>query len=164
MTDVITTEGVTLGLFSKADLVSVSPALERAVIAEDAHDRRETLKLLGKNQLAIQAVLEPDEEVAAIVAHWEVAGYVLVITGRRLLDFKKGRLNSSLQQSDVGRTRLLNQPNGNFLVAIETHEAMMYRDDDMRHFDPQRYLAIKVGDPKVARGVCAIVDAINGLS
>lgn len=116
--------------------------------------------------MAIQANVEPDENIAAILGHggWdpEIFGHILVITNRRLLNFKKGRLDSSLQQRDVGHTRLFNQPNGGFLVAVETREGMMYPDDDMRHFDASRYLAVQVDEPQLGQGVCSIVDAING--
>jgi len=156
--------GVVVGLLTRDEPVAIDPALEKTVIAEEQRERRETLKLLAKNQLAIQATLESGEEVAAIVGHWKMTGYILVITRRRLLNFKKGRLDQSLQQSDIGRTRLGNLPNGHFMASIETHDGMMYRDDDMRHFEPARYLSVEVDDPKVARGICAIVDAINGLT
>lgn len=156
-----------MGFLSRSEPVAVDSALEKVVINENDRGLRKTIKLLSKNQLTIQANVEPDENIAAILGHggWdpEIFDHVLVITNRRLLNFKKGRLDGSLQQSDVGRTRLFNQPNHGFLVAVETREGMMYADDDMRHFDASRYMAVQVDEPQLARGVCSIVDAINGL-
>jgi hypothetical protein len=164
-----------MGFLSKSEPVAIDAALEKAVVNENERGLQKTLKLLSKNQVAILASIEDGETVAAIVGHGgaipQLFSYVLVITNRRLLNFKKGRLDGSLQQSDVGRTRLFNPTSSNtasaqgaFLVAIETHEGMMYPDGDIRHFEPSRYLGIQLDDPRLARGVCAIIDAINGLT
>lgn len=156
-----------MGFLSRSEAVAVDPSLQKMVINENKRGLQKTLKLLSKNQLAILASIEAGETVAAILGHggWdpEIFGHVLVITNHRLLNFKKGRIDGSLQQSDVGRTRLFNQPNGGFMVTIETHVGMMYPDNDMRHFESSCYLAVTVDDPQLARGVCSIIDAINGL-
>ena len=157
-----------MGLFGKNESVVLDPALEKVVINENDRGLKKTLKLLSKNQLAIAASIEDGETVAAVLGHggWdpEIFSHVLLITNRRLLNFKKGQLESSLQQIDVGRTRVFNQPNHGFLVSIETHEGMMYADDDMRHFDDSRYIGVKLDEPQLAQGVCTIIDAINGLT
>ncbi|MEA2494338.1 MAG: hypothetical protein QOJ29_2249 [Thermoleophilaceae bacterium] len=122
---------------------------------------------MAQNQASIHAMIEAGENLLGVVAYSKLStSYVLVITDRRLLNLKKGKLEGRLNREDVGRTRIFNLPrsNGRYLVAIQTHEGMLYADDDPARLEPGRWMSVISDDPKVPQRVSAIIDQFYGLT
>jgi hypothetical protein len=121
--------------------------------------RDATRKFLAKSQIGVLAEFEADEQPVCVVGHWGDWGNLLVVTSRRLLNFKGPQLKQEFRHSDVSRAAVVTNPAGKFVVAVDTETSQMYPADDIRRYAREIFMSVTFDDPKDARGLCLIINA-----
>jgi hypothetical protein len=135
-----------------------------SILAGGDRSRRATEKVIAKNQAGIPTLLEDGENIQAIT-HASGINELLVVTDRRLLRVKKGRMSwAPIALSDVAETRLgsrdLGRGDVKYMVIVDTHASKQYAEGDRRRFDPEYFFSIDFDDPGDARALCAIIDGL----
>jgi hypothetical protein len=147
-----------MGLFSPATPLQYTQ-YERLLVTSDKNRKQDT-KILAKNEQGIAAELHgKDEDLLVMAADWSsVSGGVLVVTDRRSIAFRKGKIDRQLAHAETHDTWIGAKPNGGILVEIRSKTAVL----DYSPNDPQRYRHIiqsSVGTPRAGQMICAAVDA-----
>jgi hypothetical protein len=123
-----------MGLFDPP--AAISADLAEAIVADGDRSRRVIEKAVAKNQAAIPALLEAGEEIAAITRA-DGVNEILVITNRRPLQLKRGKLNwraiplVEVAESQV-RFRDLGGGTVKYMLVVETFACRGYAEGDQR--------------------------------
>ncbi|HJZ36333.1 MAG TPA: hypothetical protein VJ204_08690 [Solirubrobacterales bacterium] len=137
-----------------------------AIIADGDRSRRSIEKAAAKNQGAIPSLMEEGESLAAIT-HGEGANEILLITNRRLLRVKRGKLSwraiplGEVFESNVS-FRDLGGGTVKYMLVVETFTSKEYAEGDQRRYLPDHFLLVDYGNPREAKAVCSIIDLMKG--
>jgi hypothetical protein len=147
-----------MGLFSPASPLQYAE-YEQLLVTADKNRKQDT-RILAKNEHGIAAELQgKDEDLLVLAVDWSsVSGGMLVVTDRRSIAFRKGRIDRQLAHGEIHDTWIGTKPNGGILVEIRSKTAIL----DYSPNDPQRYRHIiqsSVGTPRAGQMICAAVDA-----
>jgi hypothetical protein len=148
-------------LFKKQPATPIDPDFEKVIMYDTPRLRDATRKFLAKSQIGVLAELEADEQPVSIVGHWGSYGNLLVVTSRRLLNFKGPQLKQELRHSDVSSAAVITTPAGHFMASINTETSQMYPPDDRRRYAKEIYMSVTFDDPKDARNLCLIINAAH---
>lgn len=155
-----------MGFFSATP--EVDEELARLIIGEpEGRARRSIEKALAKNQAGLSSLLEPDEEIRAIT-RGEGDNQVLLITSRRLLRVKRGKMNwAPIPLEEVAETKLASRDMGGgsvkYMLIVDTHTSRQYSDADNRRYLPDNFFMLNFDEPQEARAVCALIDLMAGI-
>src|SRR3954469_2882053 len=149
-----------MGLFSSAP--EVDPGLAPLIIGEEGTSRRAIEKAVAKNQSGLPSLLGDGEEIRAI-SRGDGINVILVVTDRRLLRVKKGKMDwAPIPLGEVAGTKLLSRDLGSgrvkYMVVIDTFESKQYSDADQRRYEPDHFINIDFDEQQEARAVCAVID------
>jgi hypothetical protein len=151
-----------MGLFSSAP--EVDQELAQLIIGDE--EARHSLQgALAKSQEGLPSLLEDSEEVRAIT-RGEGDNQILVITDRRLLRVKKGKLNwAAISLSDIAEAKLGSRDLGGgrvkYMLAVATRTSTQYSDADNRRYMPDHFFTLDFDDPQEARAVHAVIDLVR---
>ncbi|MYS18866.1 hypothetical protein GA0115240_101424 [Streptomyces sp. DvalAA-14] len=95
------------------------PELDEGLAARLGGDGKVARRRLADNQDALRAALQPGEIVRVIAVEDAFDCRVAMITSRRLLIARKGRVTGSYEPARISRTRLGRRPNGTMLTLID---------------------------------------------
>jgi hypothetical protein len=148
-----------VGLFGGNAAASQHPELVGLLVTADK-SRKQDMKMLAANEQAIAQILVASGERAIVIAaDWNsMSGGVLLVTDRRSVTIRKGKLGKQLMHDEVHSTWLGTQANGSMLVEIRSKKAML----DYSPNDADRYLHIiqsSVGTPRAGQMICGAIDS-----
>lgn len=146
-----------MGLFGSGPVLE-HPELAELLVTADKSRKADT-KVLAKNESAIANELSQGEDPLVVAADWNSAsGGVIVVTDRRSLLFRKGRVDRQLRHDEVHSTTIGTMPSGDMLVHIQSETAMLdYAPNDAARY--KHIIQVRVGTPRAAQMICAAVDA-----
>lgn len=93
---------------------ALDPAIEAALLGSDRYARGK----VGQAQAALLAALAPDERLRAIAVDIDNVAGVVVVTDRRLLAFREGRLRQAVGLASVSGWAIHRLSSCSFAVAV----------------------------------------------
>lgn len=153
-----------MGLFSPTP--EVDQGLAQLIIGEEGRSRRAIEKAVAKNQVELPHLLEDAEDIRAITGA-DGINEILVITNRRLLRVKKGKMNwAPIPLDEVAETKIASRDLGNgrvkYMLIVDTYTSKQYSDADQRRYSPDHFFILNFDEPQEARAVCGVIDLVVG--
>jgi len=153
-----------MGLFSSPP--EVDRDLAERIVAEEKGSRRYIEKSVAKSQAGLPALLEAGEEVRAITSS-DGINELLIVTNRRLLRVKKGKMNwAPIPLDEIAETSLASRDLGGgtvkYMLVVDTFTSKQYAEQDRRRFNPDHFISVDFEDPRDLRATVAIIDLVRG--
>jgi hypothetical protein len=118
-------------------------------------DRDRSLKALAKSQPDLRHVLDPDEQVTALLG-CASEPYLFAATNSRCLLLRPKLGTKQISYQEVAGTNMVALPNNKFALNIESHASRMnYRPDDWKRF--QGIIQVTSWTPQPLRGIEALL-------
>lgn len=153
-----------MGLFGSGASTEISPSVEAVFVSPPEHDKyryKTARKIVARESDAI--IQSTKTENLLLVAHCQSAmsDAAIVVTDRRSLMVRKGKIEKSLEHSEVAETTIGAMPAGTTLVAILSVASQQdYALNDARRFS--EIIQAEVATPRIGNAICAHVDRIIG--
>lgn len=127
----------------------------------DKPAQRAALKAVGTESDAIVRLLGQDEiPIVVAFSSTDADGItVIVVTSKRTMSIKNGRIRKQLSHHEVAETKMFATRDGRVLVEVESIASQQdYGPRDPRRFE--KILMANVSTPRIANAICAAIDII----